>query len=363
MSPLLTHRRSRRRSRARRLVVLVCALVVAAVLIGGVARIGSRSGPFRASVNRSFGAQGDGARRPVQCHRRLPAPADGGDAGSGSPDSPGRAGRRHGAGRRPGGPGRRPGEQRRRRRPVRHCVRGSGPVRRRGAVGHRRPARPAPPARGRRPGRPRRRRGHSDVVVVHRRSRIASPPPAASSPRPIGATRRCALPGRHGGARPASRIPVDQHARARGRSAPWRRRSIWSPPRRPWPPPLSSASAWSRSPRPRSRPRPAWSPPGVSVLSPTKTVVLNVSSPTTARSTSPMRPSPSRWPGCRPAPTATARRAASVLAARSVSLAPVTFAVKPGNSYQLTVAIAVPAGQAVAAGTTFVEGLQISPST
>src|ERR1700677_3123743 len=58
MSPLLTHRRSRRRSRAGRLVVLVCVLVVAAVLIGGVARIGSQSGPFHASVNRSFGAQG-----------------------------------------------------------------------------------------------------------------------------------------------------------------------------------------------------------------------------------------------------------------------------------------------------------------
>src|ERR1700677_467940 len=58
MSPLLTHRRSRRRSRAGRLVVLVCVLVVAAVLIGGVGRIGSRSGPFHASVNRSFGVQG-----------------------------------------------------------------------------------------------------------------------------------------------------------------------------------------------------------------------------------------------------------------------------------------------------------------
>src|ERR1700677_2789277 len=58
MSPLITHRRSRRRSRAGRLVVLACVLVVAAVLVGGVARIAHQSGPFDASVNRSFGAQG-----------------------------------------------------------------------------------------------------------------------------------------------------------------------------------------------------------------------------------------------------------------------------------------------------------------
>jgi hypothetical protein len=57
------------------------------------------------------------------------------------------------------------------------------------------------------------------------------------------------------------------------------------------------------------------------------------------------------------------RRAASVLATRSVSLAPVIFAVKPGNTYQLTVAIAVPAGQTVATGTTLGETLQIAPST
>jgi hypothetical protein len=37
--------------------------------------------------------------------------------------------------------------------------------------------------------------------------------------------------------------------------------------------------------------------------------------------------------------------------------------VKPGSSYQLTVAIAVPAGQTVTAGTSFSEVLQISPGT
>jgi hypothetical protein len=59
----------------------------------------------------------------------------------------------------------------------------------------------------------------------------------------------------------------------------------------------------------------------------------------------------------------TVKRVASVLATRSVGLAPVTFAVKPGNTYQLTVAIAVSPLQTVATGTTLSETLQIAPGT
>jgi hypothetical protein len=105
--------------------------------------------------------------------------------------------------------------------------------------------------------------------------------------------------------------------------------------------------------------------PGVSVLSPTQTVALSVVLTNDGTVDEPHASvifTLTRLP-TGTTTTTTARRAASVLAARSVSLAPVTFAVKPGNSYQLTVAIAVPAGQTVAAGTTFEEGLQISPST
>ena len=58
MSPLTSHRRARRRSRRQVLIIAACALVVVALLIGGVTQIGPQSGPFDASVNRSFAAQG-----------------------------------------------------------------------------------------------------------------------------------------------------------------------------------------------------------------------------------------------------------------------------------------------------------------
>ena len=58
MSPRLAHRRSRRRSRSGRLVVVVIAAVAIALLVGGIARVGHQSGPYDASVNRSFAVQG-----------------------------------------------------------------------------------------------------------------------------------------------------------------------------------------------------------------------------------------------------------------------------------------------------------------
>jgi len=58
MSPLTTHRRARRRSSSRRAVVVVGGLLVVALLIGGVTQVGRQSGPFNASVNRSFAVQG-----------------------------------------------------------------------------------------------------------------------------------------------------------------------------------------------------------------------------------------------------------------------------------------------------------------
>jgi hypothetical protein len=103
--------------------------------------------------------------------------------------------------------------------------------------------------------------------------------------------------------------------------------------------------------------------PGVSVISPTNTVVLNVVLTNNGTVDEPHASVTFTLARLPTGTTTTARRIVSVRAARSVGLAPVAFAVKPGNSYQLTVAIAAPAGQVVAAGTTFVEGLQISPST
>jgi hypothetical protein len=57
MSPLSTRRRARRRSRGGRIVLLICALVAVALVVGGFTQVGRRSGPFYTSVNRSFSTQ------------------------------------------------------------------------------------------------------------------------------------------------------------------------------------------------------------------------------------------------------------------------------------------------------------------
>jgi hypothetical protein len=53
----------------------------------------------------------------------------------------------------------------------------------------------------------------------------------------------------------------------------------------------------------------------------------------------------------------------NLAAAGSVSLPPASFKVKPGTNYQLTVAVVLPAGQTDATGTSLSEVLQIAPST
>jgi hypothetical protein len=67
-----------------------------------------------------------------------------------------------------------------------------------------------------------------------------------------------------------------------------------------------------------------------------------------------------------PQPTGTAvtvTRTAAIGATGSASLAPVSFRVKPGASYQLTVAIVLPAGQTDPSGSSLSEVLQIAPGT
>jgi len=58
MSPLISRRRSRRRSASGRIVVLIGVLIVIAVLVGGLTQVSRQSGAFDASANRSFAAQG-----------------------------------------------------------------------------------------------------------------------------------------------------------------------------------------------------------------------------------------------------------------------------------------------------------------
>ncbi|HWE65594.1 MAG TPA: hypothetical protein VG298_03010 [Acidimicrobiales bacterium] len=58
MPPLIPRRRSRRRSVSGRLVVLICALILTALVIGGLTQVSRQSGPYDAMVNRSLAAQG-----------------------------------------------------------------------------------------------------------------------------------------------------------------------------------------------------------------------------------------------------------------------------------------------------------------
>jgi hypothetical protein len=58
MSPLMPRRRSRRRSVSRRLVLLVVAALVIALLVGGLTQVSRQSHLYDANLNRSLAAQG-----------------------------------------------------------------------------------------------------------------------------------------------------------------------------------------------------------------------------------------------------------------------------------------------------------------
>jgi hypothetical protein len=367
MSPLLTHRRSRRRSRAGRLVVVVCVLVVVAVLIGGVARIGSGSGPFHASVNRSFGAQGavlvdlsnaTGAslRRlmeamPDQSRQTLQVELD--DITAQAGDQAARAA----------------------------FLASDGDVEGRFAAVFADRARSADEVRSAIDGllglRP------LPVAGTPVAPATVAPAPGVASPTLLSSTQvtdRIAAAGRLLARADRSyqvvrRSLADMAGHARLPASRWiSTPSTWQIGAVATQVDLDAASTTlAATPQlglsvvqitPPAVPSPSGAvTPGVSVLSPTEMVVLNVvltNDGTVDEPHASVRFTLARLPT---GATAMARRAASVLPGRSVTLAPVTFAVKPGSSYQLTVAITVPAGQTVTAGTTFVEGLQISPST
>jgi hypothetical protein len=121
---------------------------------------------------------------------------------------------------------------------------------------------------------------------------------------------------------------------------------------------------------PPALPSPTGAPtPGTSTLSPTTTVSLNVVLSNMGSVNEPhatvtfsLAPQPT---GATPptGATLTATRKSALAASRSVSLAPVSFKVKPGSSYLLTVAIVLPVGQVDTSQTSISELLQIAPST
>jgi len=343
-------------------VVLACALVVAAVLIGGVARIGPRSGPFRTSVNRSFGAQGavlvdlsnaTGAslRRlmgvmPDQGRQTLQAELD--DVTAQAGDQAARAA----------------------------ALASNGGVEGRFATVLADRAQSADEVRSAIDG----LLGLRPLPVAGAPAASATGAAAPTSLSSTQATDRIAAAGRLLAQADRSyqvvrRSLATMAGHARLPASRWiTTPSTWQIGALATQVDLVAASATLAAVHqlglsvvqitPPAVPSPTGvATPGVSVLSPTQTVVLSVVLTNDGTVDEPHASVTFTLTGLPTGTTTTARRAASVLAARSVSLAPVTFAVKPGNSYQLTVAIAVPAGQPVAAGTTFEEGLQISPST
>ncbi len=345
-------------------MVLVCALLVAAVLIGGVARIGPRSGPFRASVNRSFGAQGavlidlsnaTGAslRRlmgvmPDQGRQTLQVELD--DVTAQAGDQAARAAALASNGGVQGRFATVLADRAQSADEVRSAIYGLLGMRPLPGAGA-----PAAPATG--------AAAATLLSSTQAADRIAAAGRLlAQADRSYQVVRR-------------SLATMAGHARlptSRWITTP----STWQIGALATQVDLVAASTTLAAVHqlglsvvqitPPAVPSPTGvATPGVSVLSPTQTVALSVvltNNGTVDEPHASVTFTLTRLP-TGTTTTTTARRAASVLAARSVSLAPVTFAVQPGNSYQLTVAIAVPAGQTVAAGTTFEEGLQISPST
>jgi hypothetical protein len=368
MSPRTSHRRARRRSRAGRLVVLAAVLVVAAVLIGGVARIGPRSGPFNASVNRSFGAQGavladlsnatgSSLRRlmgamPTQDRQTLQAGLD--DVAAQAGDQSVRA----------------------------NALAGDGSLEGRFATVFADRARAANEVRSAIDGllgmRPLPVSGAPAVVA----SETASTPLLSATQ----ATNRITAAGRLLSQADTSykairRSLADTGGHARLPASRWiTTSSTWQIGAVAAQVDLVAASTTLEARHqlglsvvqvtPPAIPSPTGvANSGVSVLSPTKTVTLNVVLTNNGSVDEPhaavtftlaLQPSTTTTTTTT---TTTRKRTASVPATRSTSLSPVTFSVKPGDTYQLSVAITGPAGQTAAAGTSFSEALQISPST
>jgi hypothetical protein len=362
MSPLITHRRARRRSRAGRLVVVAFVVVVAAVLIGGVTRIGPRSGPFHASANRSFGAQGavlaDLSNATGSSLRRLMGSMENQDRQTlqaGLDDVTTQSGDQAARGA---------------------ALSGDGNLEGRFAAVLADRARAADQVRS-----------AVDGLLGMRPLAVAGAPTAAPTDRTTSAllsstqaTDRIAAAGRllaradrsyqavrHSLATMAghARLPVSRWITTS---------SVWQIGAVATQVDLVAASTSLAATHqlglsvvqvtPPAIPSPTGAAtPGVSVLSPTKVVALNVvltnngsvdESHASVTFTLTLEPTGA---------VTTRRRTASVPATRSTSLSPVRFPVKPGHSYQLSVAIAVPGGSTAAGGSSFSETLQISPST
>ena len=101
--------------------------------------------------------------------------------------------------------------------------------------------------------------------------------------------------------------------------------------------------------------------PGVSTLSPTNGVTVSVVLSNLGTVDEPRATVHMTLAAQVGGRTVTHTRVAAVAAGRSVTLAPGTFGIKPGQSYQLTVSIILPPAQTETANTTVAQLLQIAP--
>ncbi len=364
MPPLTSYRRARRRSRRQLLIIGACALLVAAVLVGGVTQIGRQSSPFDTSVNRSFAAQGaivvqqsnaTGAtlrrlmgniqnldRRTLQARLDIvTAQADKEATAAANLATPVTPGGVQGAF----------ATVFAEREQAARAIRSSYD----GLLG----LRPLPVAGA--PG------GQSDVVAAaptllssaQATDQIAAAGTILTRADHSYSSLRRALPRLAGHARlPASRWitdatvwqsgPIATQVQLVSSSMPVTHRLVLRVVK-VTPPALPSPTGAAT--------------PGVSTLSPTTRVLVQV---VLSNLGSVDEPHASVQFQLVPQPTGTAvtvTRTSSLAPAGSVSLPPVSFAVKPGTSYQLNVAIVVPQGQTDPTGTALSEVLQIAPST
>jgi hypothetical protein len=367
MSPLFTHRRSRRRARSGRLVVLVVLLVVAAVLVGGLIRVGSQSGPFDASINRSFAAQGAVlaqqsnatatsvhrlmADMPQQDRPTLEADLD--DAVAQATDQAKRAGALAVDGGVQSQFAAVFADRERAVEEVRSAVDG--------LLGMNPLAVAGAPAAG----------GSAASVPTLLSSTQATDRIAAAGLLLAGSDRSYRQV-RHTLARMAGHAALPQSKWITGVNV-WQIGSVATQVD------MVAASTTLAAIHqlvlsavgitPPALPAPTGvATPGRSVLSPTTTVTLDVVLSNEGSVDEPRASvkfalvADPAAAGATTVPTM-AIRTTAVAAGRSVSLTPVSFRVRPGTSYQLTVAISVPAGQTNVANTSLSQVLEVSPST